>query len=78
MGHCGVVVDGGDTSVITGGDPTYNSVELFRGGDDSGHGTQTALGFKRTYHACSNYLNPANGEETIIVAGEGRSHGSSG
>ncbi len=69
VGHCGADSAGGALSVITGGETTYRSVEYFEL-DEGGHDISSALGFKRTSHACSNYKDPETEEETIIVAGE--------
>ncbi len=75
MGHCGATVDGGATVIITGGsdneDEATRSVEYFElFGANYDHSSDDALGYKRSMHACSNYMDPVSGLETVIIAGK--------
>ena len=68
MGHCGAAIAGGSVSVITGGDDSYDSVEIFYV-ETNEHYVNYDLGNKRSKHACTNWASP-DGYETVVVAGK--------
>ena len=77
FGHCGTVLDDGAIAVISGGNPTYRSVETCSPVENMENMTSmfgAALNYDRWFHGCS-YFKNIDGENIPMVAGKRVSQG---